>query len=392
MKHMFQRNRRLALASASVALFTPAFGAEDVVDTEKAQIRVETVADGLEHPWAIAFLPDGSALVTEKPGRLRHVGPDGTVSEPIAGVPDVDARGQGGLLDVTLDPAFAENRRVYLSFAEPGEGGTNSTAVARGTLSEDNSTLSEVEVIFSQQPKLPSTMHYGSRLVFDRAGDLFVTLGERSDEEFRGQAQELNSHLGKIVRIHPDGDVPEDNPFVHTEGALPEIWSYGHRNIQAAALHPETGEVWEIEHGPKGGDELNVAEAGKNYGWPIVSFGVNYSGTPVGGGEADAPGFEDPLYQWTPVIAPSGMIFYGGEAFPEWQGNLFVGGLASTALVRLELDGRNVTHEERILDDAGKRIRDVAEGPGGAIYLVTDEDNGEILRLSPAESEAAATE
>jgi glucose/arabinose dehydrogenase len=235
-------------------------------------------------------------------------------------------------------------------------------------------------------------MHYGSRLVFDRAGDLFVTLGERSREEFRGQAQELNSHLGKIVRIHPDGDVPEDNPFVHTEGALPEIWSYGHRNIQAAALHPETGEVWEIEHGPKGGDELNVAEAGKNYGWPVVSYGVNYSGTPVGSGEADAPGFEDPLYQWTPVIAPSGMIFYGGEAFPEWRGNLFVGGLASTALVRLELDGRNVTHEERILDDAGKRIRDVAEGPGGAIYLVTDEDNGEILRLSPAESKAATTE
>ncbi len=388
---MFQRNR-LALASASVALFTPAFAAEDVVDTEKAQIRVETVADGLEHPWAIAFLPDGSALVTEKPGRLRHVGPDGTVSEPIAGVPDVDARSQGGLLDVTLDPAFAENRRVYLSFAEPGEGGTNSTAVARGRLSEDNSTLSEVEVIFSQQPKLPSTMHYGSRLVFDRAGDLFVTLGERSREEFRGQAQELNSHLGKIVRIHPDGDVPEDNPFVHTEGALPEIWSYGHRNIQAAAIHPDTGELWEIEHGPKGGDELNVAEAGKNYGWPIVSFGVNYEGTPVGSGQPHAPGFEDPLYQWTPVIAPSGMIFYGGDAFPEWRGNLFVGGLASTALVRLELNGREVTHEERILDDAGKRIRDVAEGPDGAIYLVTDEDNGEILRLSPAESEAAPTE
>jgi glucose/arabinose dehydrogenase len=389
---MFQRNRRLALASASLALAAPSFAADEVVDTEKAQIRVETVAEGLEHPWAIAFLPDGSALVTERAGRLRHVAADGAVSDPIGGVPEVDARDQGGLLDVALDPGFAENRRVYLSFSEPGEGGTNSTAVARGTLSDDNGRLTDLEVIFSQQPKVASTMHFGSRLVFDRAGDLFVTLGERSKEEFRGQAQELNSHLGKIVRIHPDGDVPEDNPFVHTEGALPEIWSYGHRNIQAAALHPETGEVWEIEHGPKGGDELNVAEAGKNYGWPIVSFGVNYSGTPVGSGEADAPGFEDPLYQWTPVIAPSGMLFYGGEAFAEWRGNLFVGGLGSTALVRLELDGRNVTHEERILDDAGKRIRDVAEGPDGALYVVTDEDNGEILRLSPAEGAAAATE
>ncbi|HYC32390.1 MAG TPA: PQQ-dependent sugar dehydrogenase, partial [Gemmatimonadales bacterium] len=210
---------------------------------------VTVVAKELEHPWAVEPLPDGSLLVTEKPGRMRVVSARGELGKPVVGVPEVDARGQGGLLDVTLDPAFPANRRIYLSFAEPGEGGTNSTAVARATLSEDNSALSDVEVIFSQQPKLPSTMHYGSRLVFDRAGDLFVTLGERSEEQFRGQAQELNSHLGKVVRIHPDGDVPEDNPFVHTEGALPEIWSYGHRNIQAAALHPETGEIWEIEHG-----------------------------------------------------------------------------------------------------------------------------------------------
>jgi glucose/arabinose dehydrogenase len=387
---MLERHRRFALAAASFAFATPAVAADGVVQTEKAEIRVETIADGLEHPWAIAFLPDGSALVTERPGRLRYMSPEGELSEPVAGVPEVDARRQGGLLDVALDPNFAENRLVYLSYAEPGEGGTNSTAVARGVLSGDNAALSDVEVIFSQQPKVASTMHYGSRLVFDRAGDLFVTLGERSDEQFRGQAQELTSHLGKIVRIHPDGDVPEDNPFLRTEGALPEIWSYGHRNIQAAALHPDTGEIWEIEHGPRGGDELNVAEAGKNYGWPIVSFGVNYSGTPVGSGEPDAPGFEDPLHQWTPVIAPSGMIFYSGEAFPEWQGNLFVGGLASTALVRLELNGREVTHEERIIDDAGKRIRDVAEAPDGSIYLVTDEDNGEILRISPAEAGAPA--
>jgi glucose/arabinose dehydrogenase len=239
-------------------------------------------------------------------------------------------------------------------------------------------------VIFSQKPKVQSTRHFGSRLVFDPEGDLFITLGERSDEEFRGQAQELNSHLGKIVRLHPDGAVPEDNPFLTTEGALPEIWSYGHRNIQAAAINPESGELWEIEHGPKGGDELNIPEAGKNYGWPIVSFGVNYSGTPVGSGESDAPGFEDAIYQWTPVIAPSGMAFYSGDLFPQWKGNLFIGGLATRILVRLELNGDKIVKEERLLGNMSERIRDVRNGPDGAIWLLTDNTAGRILRVTPA--------
>jgi len=377
---------RTALATTALSVAAPALAVADVTETEQARIEVETVADGLNHPWGLAFLPDGSMLVTERGGNLRHVSAEGEVSEPLAGVPEVDARDQGGLLDVALDPEFAQNRRVYLSFSEPGEGG-NSTAVARGVLAEDLSGLSDVEVIFSQQPKLPSTKHYGSRLVFDRNGDLFVTLGERSEPRFREQAQDLGSHLGKIVRIHPDGAVPEDNPFLQTEGALPETWSYGHRNIQAAAIHPETGELWEIEHGPRGGDEINVAEAGKNYGWPIVSHGVNYNGSPVGTGEKAGEGFVDPLYTWTPVIAPSGMAFHSGEGFPEWEGDLFVGGLRAQTLVRLELDGRQVTDEERLLEGTA-RIRDVVEGPGGALYLLTDESNGEILRISPAEGEA----
>ena len=378
------RFSRVTLVCAGAALANCAVALDEVRETEEAAIQVETVADGLDHPWGIAFLPDGNALVTERPGQLRHLSSDGALSEPLSGVPEVDARGQGGLLDVALDPSFDENRLVYLTFAEPGPDGTNSTAVARGRLSADASALENAEVIFSQQPKLPSTKHFGSRLVFDGGGHLFVTLGERSEEQFRGQAQDLDSHLGKVVRINPDGGVPEDNPFVDQEGALAEIWSYGHRNIQAAAINPESGALWEIEHGPRGGDELNIPQPGENYGWPEVSFGVNYSGTPVGTGESDAPGFADPIYQWTPVIAPSGMTFYTGDAFPEWQGDLFVGGLASTALVRLELDGNTVVHEERILDDANLRIRDVVQGPEGALYLLTDEDNGEVLRITPA--------
>ena len=382
---------QLILASAAIAVGPQAFALDTTLDTEQAKIHIETVADGLDHPWGLAFLPDGGALVTERRGQLRRVSPEGKLSKPLSGVPKVDARGQGGLLDIEIDPGFAENRRVYLSYSEPGEGG-NSTAVARGTLSKDMTGLADVEVIFSQQPKVRSTNHFGSRLVFDGEGDLFVTLGERSEAKFRGQAQELNSHLGKIVRLHPDGAVPEDNPFVTTEGALPEIWSYGHRNIQAAAINPETGTLWEVEHGPRGGDELNIPEAGKNYGWPIVSFGVNYNGSPVGGGESDAEGFEDAIYQWTPVIAPSGMAFHSGEGFPEWQGDLFVGGLRATSLVRLELDGNKVVGEERMLTDLGLRIRDVVEGPDGALYLLTDEDDGEILKVSPADDAAVVTE
>ena len=374
---------RLAAAPIAVLAATPALAVDETFETEGPSIHVRTVADGLSHPWALAFLPDGSMLVTERPGTLRHVTAEGKVSEPIAGVPEVDARGQGGLLDVALDPDFEQNRLVYLSYAEAGDGG-NGTAVARGVLGADQAALSEVEVIFRQQPKADSTKHFGSRLVFDGQGHLFVTLGERSDEEFRGQAQDLDSHLGKIVRIHPDGSVPEDNPFVGQDGTLPEIWSYGNRNVQAAAINPETGVLWEIEHGPMGGDEVNIVEPGANYGWPIVSHGLNYDGTIVGSGEAHAEGVVDAIKTWTPVIAPSGMIFYEGDAFPEWQGDLFVGGLAATALVRLELEGDSVTGEERLLESLGLRIRDVVEGPDGALYLLTDEANGEILRVAPA--------
>jgi glucose/arabinose dehydrogenase len=380
-------NRALYLAAAPIALMLSsgaALAVDETFETEKANIRAVTVADGLDHPWALTFLPDGDMLVTERSGALRLVGKDGAKSEPISGVPEVDARGQGGLLDVALDPAFAENRLVYLSFAEAGEGG-NSTAVARGKLSEDRTALENVEVIFSQKPKVASNAHFGSRLVFDNDGHLYITMGDRSAAQFRDNAQNLTTHIGTIARINPDGSVPEDNPFVGQSDALREIFAYGIRNSQAAALHPETGVLWEIEHGPRGGDELNIIKAGENYGWPVATFGKEYSGGTIGEGVTTAPGTIDPIYQWTPVIAPSGMIFHSGEGFGEWKGNLFVGGLASTALVRLELDGEKVTHEERLLEDLGLRIRDVAEGPDGAIYVATDEDNGEIIRVAPAD-------
>lgn len=352
--------------------------------TERLSINVATLTEGLNHPWGIAILPDRTMLVTEKPGRLRLVAADGTKGEPISGVPEVDARNQGGLLDVALHPQFEQNRLIYLSFSEPDENGTNSTAVARAKLSADGRSLSDVQVIFSQRPKEASTMHYGSRLIFDRQGRLYVTLGERSEEQFRTQAQDLNSHLGKVVRINEDGSVPQDNPFVNRSGALPEIWSYGHRNIQGAALNPDTGALWTIEHGPLGGDEVNIPQAGKNYGWPVVSHGVNYDGTPVGSGQATMAGMENPIYTWTPVIAPGGAIFYTGEMFPEWSGDLFVSGLKVRSLVRLDVDGNAISHEERLLTDFGKRIRDVAQGPDGAIFVVTDEDNGAIWKITRA--------
>lgn len=374
----------LALVLAGLALTRQPVHAAEIVRSELAELRLDVVTAGLSHPWAMVFLPDGKMLVTERGGTLRTVTADGRISEPISGVPPVDARGQGGLLGLALHPRFAENRLVYMSFSEPGPGGTNSTAVARGVLSEDARTLTDVTVIFSQQPKVASTLHFGSRLVFDREGRLYVTLGERSHANVREQAQALDSHLGKIIRINDDGSVPQDNPFLGTQGARPEIWSYGHRNVQGATLHPETGKLWSIEHGPRGGDELNIPEAGRNYGWPVISYGVNYDGSPVGSGKSAMPGMEQPVYQWTPVIAPGNMTFYTGEAIPQWRGNLLIAGLRARALVRLELSAERVVHEERLLNRFGQRIRDVVQGPEGAVYLLTDEDPGAILKLSPA--------
>ncbi len=344
-------------------------------DRTVGPVEVRTVAAGLEHPWGLDFLPDGRMLVTERPGRLRVVGTDGSLSEPVAGVPDVYASGQGGLLDVALDPAFAGNRRIYLSFAEPGPGGA-STAVARGVL--DGTRLREAEVIFRQHPKVSGSNHFGSRLAFAPDGTLFVTLGERFKFE---PAQDLSNHLGAVVRINPDGSVPADNPFVGQAGARPEIWSYGHRNSQGAAIHPGSGKLWMHEHGPRGGDEINIPAAGANHGWPLVSWGRHYSGEDIPD-PPTRPDLADAIHQWTPVIAASGMSFYTGDLFPAWRGNLLVGGLVARAVVRLTLDGERVTGEDRI--PLGARIRDVAQGPDGAIYVLTDEDDGAILRLTPS--------
>lgn len=340
-------------------------------------VRSETVVRGLEHPWGLAFLPDGRMLVTEKPGRLRIVGTNGRLSEPLSGVPAVFARGQGGLLDVAIDPKFAENQLVYLTYAEPGEGSNMAgTAAARGRLGAAG--LEDVKVIYRQEPKLRGGGHYGSRLVFARDGMLFITQGDRMD--YRDRAQQLDMGMGKIVRIQPDGTIPRDNPFVGREGARPEIWSYGHRNVQAAALHPETGQLWTIEHGARGGDELNYPRAGKNYGWPVITYGVEYSGDKIGEGTRKA-GMEQPVYYWDPVIAPSGMVFYTGDAIPEWKGSILVGSLNPGALVRLTLENGRVTREERYLGELGARIRDVQQGPDGFVYLVTDAADGQILRV-----------
>jgi glucose/arabinose dehydrogenase len=348
-------------------------------------LKPVAVARGLSHPWGFAFLPDfgttGRMLVTERDGRMRIVDTRGGVGEPIAGVPAVDARGQGGLLDVVLDPKFGDNRFVYWSYSEPAGGGGNSTAVARGKLESSGlqGRLSDVQVIFRQVPRFASTSHFGSRLVFARDGRLFITLGDRFTR--RDDAQTLDNHHGKVVRVEADGRVPADNPFVGRAGARPEIWSLGHRNIQGAALHPQTGELWTHEHGPQGGDEVNLTLAGRNHGWPVITYGAEYgSGRKIGEGTAKA-GIEAPLVHWVPSIAPSGMAFLTSERYPGWQGSLFVGALRAQLLVRLELDGRRIVKEERLLQDFDERIRDVRQGPDGWLYLLTDSDNGRIVRL-----------
>jgi glucose/arabinose dehydrogenase len=341
-------------------------------------VRVETLARGLEHPWGLAMLPDGRILVTERPGRLRIVARDGRVSPPLSGVPTVFAQGQGGLLDVALDPAFARNRIIYLSYAEPGVGGTAGTAVARARLNDAG--LDSVRVIYQQQPKVTGGNHFGSRIVFRGDGTMFITQGERFN--YREQAQDLNSLLGKVVRINPDGTVPKDNPFVGRGDARPEIWSYGHRNMQGAAIEPATGRFWTIEHGAAGGDELNHPEAGKNYGWPVITYGIDYNGRRIGIG-AVKEGMEQPVFYWDPVIAPSGMTFYTGNAFPGWKGDMFVGSMNPGCLVRLVIKNGQVALEERYLGDLHERIRDVLEGADGLLYLITDNSNGRVLRVLP---------
>ena len=344
----------------------------------KDTLGVQSIAKGFEHPWSLAFLPDKRMLVTERPGRLRVVTVNGQISEPLAGVPQVYASGQGGLLDVALSPAFDKDRLVYLSFAEPGEGGAG-TAVARGRLSE--SGLENTQVIWRQQPKVSGSNHWGSRIVFRSDGTLFVTLGERFNHS--DKAQDLSATLGKIVRINPDGSAPRDNPFVNRSGARPEIWSYGHRNVQAAALQPETGQLWTVEHGARGGDELNHPQAGKNYGWPIISYGRHYSFLPIGEGTAKE-GMEQPVYYWDPVIAPSGMVFYTGDLFAGWKNNVLIGSLTPGLLVRLVMKDGKVAQEERYLGDLRERIRDVRQASDGSLYLVTDASNGQILRITPS--------
>jgi len=346
--------------------------------SEQLRFRVTIVSEGLEHPWGLAFLPDGRMLVSERPGRLRLVGADGRVDpEPLHGLPPIAAVGQGGLLDVALHPDYRDNGWIYLSYVASGPGGYG-TEVVRGRLK--GRTLVDVQVLFRMLPKSTRGQHFGSRLVFDRQGYLYITLGDRGEQQ---RAQRLDDHAGSVIRLHDDGRIPVDNPFRDHPGARPEKFTLGNRNLQGAALHPQSGELWTHEHGPQGGDEINIIRAGVNYGWPVITFGRNYgTGTAIGEGTAK-PGMAQPLYQWTPSIAPSGMAFYTGERFPAWRGNLFVGALRDQMLVRLELDGARVVHEERLLQGAIGRIRDVRNGPDGFVYLLTDSPKGVIARLEP---------
>jgi glucose/arabinose dehydrogenase len=347
----------------------------------QVNFELQVVAGGLDEPWSVEPLPDGGALVTEKGGRMRVISPEGKLGPALGGVPPVDARGQGGLLDVALSPHFASDRTVFWSYSEPRQGG-NGTSVARGVLDSDARALEQVKVILRTQPTYNNSMHFGSRLAFGPDGMLYVTMGERSETRMRSHAQRLDSHLGKVLRIRTDGSLASDNPFVGRPGALPEIWSLGHRNIQAAAFDAE-GQLWIIEHGTRGGDELNLIEKGKNYGWPRAAYGIEYSGQPIRGATTAVAGTEQPVYYWDPVIGPSGAQFYSGAGFAEWRGSLFVGGLRERRLVRLVIKDNKVAGEEHLLAERGKRIRDVRQGPDGALYIVTDESNGELWKMSP---------
>ncbi|MEN8169900.1 MAG: PQQ-dependent sugar dehydrogenase [Pseudomonadota bacterium] len=356
-----------------IQLFTGPLLAE-----EKSDFRVTTIAEGLEHPWAMAFLPNNRILISERPGNLRLIENGKLRPQTITGLPPVSAQGQGGLLDIALHPEYKKNGWIYLSFSAAGKGGLG-TEVIRGRLK--GMRLIDVERIFRVERKSRGGRHFGSRLLFDQEGYLYITLGERGE---RPRAQELNDHAGSVVRLHDDGRIPQDNPFVGIKGAKSEIYSYGHRNPQGMTLHPRTGEVWTHEHGPQGGDEINIIQAGNNYGWPVITYGVNYGwGTKIGEGTHKA-GMEQPLYYWDPSIAPSGMALYSGDKIPQWRGNLFVGALKFQLLVRLELDGNRIVKEHRLLKGELGRIRDVRNGPDGYLYLLTDEDNGKLVRIEPA--------
>lgn len=367
---------------------TPAFeGQTRAPQIENAgTLASQTVVEGLEHPWGLAFLPDGRMLVTERPGRLRLITPEGEMSAPLEGVPEVHAHGQGGLLDIVLGPDFDTERWVYMSYAEPRDNGESATAVARGRLSEDASRLTEVETIFRQQPAWDSTRHYGATLAPGDDDTLWITMGDRGQNDSRPHAQTLDNTIGKVARIHTDGTIPDDNPFIEDDQARDDIWSRGHRNLQGAARHPDTGELWVIEHGPQGGDELNRPEAGLNYGWPVITYGEAYSGAPVGEGITAQAGMEQPVYYWDPVIAPGDMIFYTGERFEGWQGDIVIASLSPGGLVRLRLEGEGdqvrVGGEARYLEEIG-RVRDIHQGPDGELWILTDYDNGALMRITP---------
>ena len=374
------KSSAVVACAAGLVVIAGAPAAAQVARSPATEMAVETFARGLVNPWAIAFLPDGRLLVTERPGRLRIVAKDGKLSPALAGVPKVFASGQGGLHDVVLDRGYAQNQTIYLCYAEPANGGAR-TALARARLVDEGTPrLDDVKVIFRQEGPLSSGQHFGCRIAQTADDNLFLSMGDHYRS--RDEAQNLANHIGKTIRIRPDGSVPPDNPFVGKPGAKPEIWTYGHRNSQGLARHPTTDQVWEHEHGPRGGDEINILQAGKNYGWPVIGFGIDYSGAKIHK-STQKEGMEQPVWNWVPSIAPSGMAFYTGDLFPAWRGNLFVGALAAQLLVRLELDGQKVVKEERLFRSLNERIRDVRQGPDGALWLAADNSAGRILRVAP---------
>jgi len=360
--------------------YKPAFAGQTRIGAIQTKTAYEgkVITSSLDHPWGIAALPDGRFLVTEIEGRMRIVTAAGKVGEPISGVPKVHASGQGGLLGICLDPSFSKNRMVFWAFSEQTDNGTV-TAVAKGKLSADEKNLENVSVIYRATPYYKGTLHYGGRVLFAKNGDLFVSTGERSDRETRPQAQDLKSGLGKIIRITTDGKPASGNPFAGKSGARPELYSYGHRNVQGIAINPATGELWNSEFGPRGGDEINRVTPGKNYGWPTITYGIEYGGGKVGNAIQQKEGMEQPVYYWDPVISPSGMTFYNGKDMPEWKNNLFIGALSGMHICRVVIENNKVTGEERLLTGENQRFRDVTQGVDGALYAVTDQ--GRLYRI-----------